>query len=111
MQKLLNLRNINRFPSQAAITNPFFLRPANKHNYLFSSNNQAPIEPTPPKSFFSSPVFLKYFGPKTYIASPRFKNRWLMVLPCVLSNLCIGSPYAWSLVAGLIYIIIFLKNN
>ena len=76
-------------------------------NYSFSTNpNESketitiPTGQTTKKSFLSSPFFQKYFGPQTYVASPKFKNRWLMVIPCFLSNLCIGSPYAWSMVAG-----------
>ena len=44
--------------------------------------------------------YQKFFGPQTNTVSPQFKKRWLIVLPCFLSNLCLGSPYAWSIVAG-----------
>lgn len=61
-----------------------------------SNDNNDNIKIDPPKTFFQ-----KYFGLKSCIASPKFKNRWLMVIPCFMSNLSIGFPYAWSIVAGL----------
>ena len=33
------------------------------------------------------------------VASKDFKNRWLMVLPAFATHMCLGSPYAWSLMA------------
>ena len=53
-------------------------------------------QPIPPKQTW----YQKFFGPQTNTVSPQFKKRWLIVLPCFLSNLCLGSPYAWSIVAG-----------
>ena len=71
-----------------------------KQSFLFSNDpktnsSEAAIKKTQNKTFFQ-----KYFGPETYTTSPYFKNRWLVVIPCFISNLCIGSPYAWSMVAG-----------
>ena len=36
------------------------------------------------------------------IAKEGFSNRWLMTIPAVLTHMCIGSPYAWSLMADVI---------
>lgn len=43
------------------------------------------------KSFFQ-----KFFGPDSVVASPKFKNRWLIALPAFATHMCIGAPYAWS---------------
>ncbi len=40
----------------------------------------------------------KYFGKESCEASPTFKNRWAMAVPAFLSHMCVGSPWAWSLV-------------
>ena len=71
-------------------------------NISSSKNEQSTQTSKQSKSFLNSPFFQKYFGPQANTASPNFKKRWLMVIPCFLSNLCIGAPYAWSMVAGLI---------
>lgn len=67
-----------------------------------SSNIPNPEKMAPPikPSFYTSSFFQKWFGPQSYRASPNFKNRWLMVLPAFLTHLCIGSPWAWSVVVG-----------
>lgn len=51
------------------------------------------------KSAFSN-FFNKFFGPKSYTANESFKKRWLMVVPAFLCHVCIGSPWAWSVVAS-----------
>ncbi len=63
---------------------------------------QQDVPPLPPvkSSFLTSKFFQKWFGPQTYRASPTFKNRWLMVLPAFMTHLCIGSPWAWSVIVG-----------
>mmetsp|Transcript_11957 Transcript_11957/g.19970 ORF Transcript_11957/g.19970 Transcript_11957/m.19970 type:complete len:715 (-) Transcript_11957:1332-3476(-) len=35
-------------------------------------------------------------------ASPAFKNRWLMAVPAFATHMCIGSPWAWSIMADTI---------
>lgn len=50
-----------------------------------------------------SPGFLeKFWGKESCMASPSTTSRWLMTVPAVMSHLCIGSPYAWSLMADII---------
>ncbi len=44
----------------------------------------------------------KYFGPESNIASKTFNNRWLMVAPAFITHVCIGAPYAWSLMADIV---------
>ncbi|KAG5186811.1 major facilitator transporter [Tribonema minus] len=34
------------------------------------------------------------------IASPDFTNRWAMVLPAFLTHMCIGTPWAWSVMSS-----------
>eukprot|EP01038_Epipyxis_sp_PR26KG_P004904 gene4904-6867_t len=36
------------------------------------------------------------------VAHPNFKNRWLMTIPAFATHMCIGSPWAWSLMADVI---------
>lgn len=36
------------------------------------------------------------------VASETFKNRWAMAVPAFTTHLCIGSPWAWSLVADVL---------
>lgn len=35
-------------------------------------------------------------------ASEGFTNRWAMVAPAFLTHMCIGSPWAWSVLSGTI---------
>lgn len=39
------------------------------------------------------------YGKESNYAPASFKNRWLMVVPAFMTHICIGSPYAWSLLA------------
>ena len=70
--------------------------------FVFSTDQPTNEIKTDDKTTVPKTFFQRFFGPQTYIASPKFKKRWLMVIPCFLSNLCIGSPYAWSLVASIL---------
>lgn len=38
----------------------------------------------------------RLYGKESNSASPSFKNRWAMILPAMMAHMCIGSPYAWS---------------
>jgi hypothetical protein len=40
------------------------------------------------------------FHPKVSVASPSFTNRWAVVLPAFATHMCIGSPWAWSVMSG-----------
>lgn len=33
-------------------------------------------------------------------AAPDYTNRWAMVAPAFLTHMCIGSPWAWSVMSG-----------
>lgn len=44
----------------------------------------------------------RLFGLESNVAPENFKNRWLMLLPAIASHICIGSPYAWSMMADLL---------
>lgn len=44
----------------------------------------------------------KLFSPERVVASPSFTNRWLMTIPAFATHLCIGSPYAWSVMSGFV---------
>lgn len=44
----------------------------------------------------------RLLGLETSVASEGFKHRWAMAIPAFATHLCIGSPYAWSLMADMI---------
>ncbi|CAM9370394.1 unnamed protein product [Chrysoparadoxa australica] len=48
----------------------------------------------------SSGLLSKWMGPETSVADPSFTNRWAMVAPAFLTHMCIGSPWAWSMMSG-----------
>ena len=68
-----------------------FSQPLQQHASFSTAphTRSKPVEPTP----VSSGGFLDS------TASPAFTNRWLMVLPAFGTHLCLGAPYAWSLMA------------
>lgn len=39
----------------------------------------------------------KFFGKEATEASPDFSNRWAIAVPAFVTHMCIGSPWAWSL--------------
>ena len=41
----------------------------------------------------------KLIGEESNVASESFKNRWLMAIPAFATHMCIGSPWAWSIMA------------
>ena len=99
MQLRLKSLNILSIPFKKNLFSPSVSLITQLKPPQFSTNPQTPQ--TPPKtSFLNSKFFQKYFGPDTYRALPSFKNRWLMVLPAFLTHLCIGSPWAWSVIVG-----------
>ncbi|RYG63354.1 MFS transporter, partial [archaeon] len=68
----------------------------------FSTNT--PSQPsgdgnTPPKKLG---LLDRLFGEESNVASENFKSRWSMIVPAAAIHLCIGSPYAWSLMADTI---------
>lgn len=56
--------------------------------HLSTSDN----EDKKPTGFFD-----KLFGNESNIASEGFTNRYMMLAPAFFTHMCIGSPYAWSL--------------
>lgn len=44
----------------------------------------------------------RFFGYETNEASKDFKGRWLMAIPAFATHMCIGSPWAWSLMADVL---------
>lgn len=42
------------------------------------------------------------FSLESNISKEGYSNRWFMTVPAVLTHMCIGSPYAWSLMADVI---------
>eukprot|EP01031_Cornospumella_fuschlensis_P023146 gene23146-28130_t len=58
------------------------------------------LEPTKRPSRGSSRLLNKLFWSKSNIAEPgNLPSRWTMLVPAFMNHLCIGSPYAWSLMA------------
>lgn len=47
-------------------------------------------------------LFDQCFGKGSCEAKPGFKNRWLMAIPAFATNMCIGSPWAWSIMGDII---------
>lgn len=41
----------------------------------------------------------KLIGEESNVASESFNNRWLMAVPAFATHMCIGSPWAWSIMA------------
>lgn len=50
----------------------------------------------------------KYFGKEATQASPEFSNRWAMAVPAFVTHMCIGSPWAWSLMVKNTHACIFI---
>jgi hypothetical protein len=47
----------------------------------------------------SGGILDNFIGYDTNEASQAFTSRWLMVLPAFATHMCIGSPWAWSIMA------------
>lgn len=54
---------------------------------------QAPVEEK------KDGLWERWFGKEALVASESFKNRWAMVVPAIACHMCIGAPYAWSIIA------------
>ncbi|CAM9220897.1 unnamed protein product, partial [Laminaria digitata] len=44
--------------------------------------------------------FKRVMGKESCVASPDYTNRWAMVAPAFFTHMCIGSPWAWSVLSG-----------
>ena len=49
-----------------------------------------------------SPSAPSFYGLDSNVASEKFSSRWLMVLPAFGTHLCIGAPWAWSVMADVV---------
>lgn len=66
-------------------------------NRKFSTVDETIQSPAPKLSIID-----RLFGLDSCVASETFKSRWLMVIPAFATHMCIGSPYAWSLMADVV---------
>lgn len=88
IKKVLN-RNNSHF---IIYNNAFRPTPSKVNLFLRSCSTASPPVPPKPKGFLSN-----VFGVESNVANENFKARWLMVVPAFATHMCIGSPYAWSL--------------
>eukprot|EP01035_Chromulina_nebulosa_P027044 gene27044-35499_t len=47
-------------------------------------------------------LFDRLFGLESNVATKGFTNRWLMAVPAFGTHMCIGSPWAWSIMADVV---------
>jgi hypothetical protein len=64
--------------------NSITLNPSNRY-FSSTGNGEKPVEKVQKLSLFD-----RWFGKEASVASPTFKNRWAMVVPAVLTHICIG---------------------
>lgn len=93
--------------SALLLRNNSFIKFHNAQIFSFSKDSKNNYISSDSSSF--KKYYEKYFGLPTNFASPTFKSRWLMVIPAFFTHLCIGSPWAWSVVAGSLVNLIHLK--
>jgi MFS family permease len=65
----------------------------------FSTEQKSSSDNSSPKK---TSLIERLYGVESNVAAPTFKNRWAMVVPAVATHICIGSPYAWSMMADLL---------
>ena len=53
------------------------------------------VEASQPSTWFS-----RNLSPQAAYAKPEFKNRWAMTPVAFATHMCIGSPFAWSVMSG-----------
>lgn len=91
VNKSLKLRLIARNYKLNPLLTPQLTAPLNSitfpSNRYFSSTGNVgkPSEKVEKLSLFD-----RWFGKEASVASPTFKNRWAMVVPAVLTHICIG---------------------
>lgn len=69
---------------------------------LLKSTIDEPINTTHTVETPKRSLWDRLWGVESNVAPENFKSRWLMVAPAVATHICIGSPYAWSLMADII---------
>lgn len=70
-----------------------------RHFSSSSNSNDKPAESKEPKKLG---FFERIWGFDSNVASESFTNRWAMVLPAFATHVCVGSPWAWSVMADVI---------
>lgn len=50
----------------------------------------------------STTVKTSFLSPESCIADKTFTNRWAMIIPAVCTHICLGSPFAWSIMVDAI---------
>jgi MFS family permease len=80
----------------------------NNDSWSSSASAFRPLSTTPtveiakPEKPVKRSLIDKLWGKDSSVASEKFSNRWLMAIPAFSTHLCLGAPYAWSLMADLI---------
>ena len=74
----------------------------NVRYFSSSSSSSSSITTTTTTTTTTSSSSGGIFGLDSNVASEKFKNRWLMAVPAVFTHMCIGSPWAWSLMADVV---------
>lgn len=92
--KLINLKK----PLISSLFNHFTI---SKPIFCYYSSSPDSTNPKKTETKVISKFFSKFFAPETSRA-PLGYNRYLMAIPCFLIHICIGAPYAWSIVVGLL---------
>jgi hypothetical protein len=92
----LSLNNINDYDNK--YNNSRYVR----HFSSSSPPSSPPSSSSQPSSSSSSNGNGGIFGLDSNVASENFKGRWLMAVPAFLTHMCIGSPWAWSLMADVV---------
>ena len=69
-------------------------------HFSSSSSSSSPSSSTTPTPTPTSNGGI--LGLDSNVASENFKGRWLMAVPAFLTHMCIGSPWAWSLMADVV---------
>lgn len=75
-----------------------------QHLRLFSSSSDKDDDKVKVSAGAAAPPqqSKSFFGLDSNVASENFSSRWLMVLPAFGTHLCIGSPWAWSVMADVV---------
>jgi hypothetical protein len=64
-------------------------RPAVLCNFQSFSTGKDDVKVEEPKK--SVGIFEKLWGKESSVAAPTFKNRWAMVVPALMTHICIGN--------------------
>lgn len=81
-----------------SFSNPKLLRPL----LAPLSSSATPSESEDSKPAKPAGFFERHFGKQSCEAKSDFKSRWLMAVPAFATHMCIGSPWAWSIMGDII---------